>query len=748
MKNKLHINQIKNRQYILSPAVQSGNDRECINKDFYQEGDNSSVSLGKLGLGMKVVHRKTTTPYTIIHLEKERIAKFKLTKKINSTLDLMYKSSHPYLFRLLNHYETETHVFMIFEEYDGDSLEEIIMKGRCDLDNSLKYLVEIMLGVQHMHNFRLYNLNVNPENVLITECVKLTDYGLKMEGKNQKPKRTNILLKKDNINYIINAYTSPEELNAILNKKPCILNGKTDSWNCGILLYEMLTKFESPFKGKNNEEFIKAILNCEIDLEPIKDEFCRDLISKLVRKNPKDRIDIDKVLEMDYIINNVLIEQPEIDFSDNIINPIDEQEFLNAMNNSNNNQNKPQPDTKNAPNPVKTPSESPNKNQHLNKELTNLKSENDNLKQLVEDLRKQVVSSGRKKRASKHVSKLKSMVIDVGSEIIADQNIQGEPQEKEENNDGANLDDILNEEEDTQKQEEKKPEKKIEELKKSMKHEIIEEEEDDDEEDFSDKEEEFNDENLFVRCEKYKERNNQLKERLQKISRKNKKLKAIENDYKKEIEQLKNEKNKNILETLEKINTIPIYEINDLVNVILNSINIFKNTQNDIKSSVDKLVTISETQNEKLKEENKKYLDNKTKLFFDIMNNKVSEKEALDELNKPEIKNENENKSNLNNANNNQTSAKNLDYKEKYEEVKRNEELLNAKIKILEENVKTAEELKEVTIKDHQELSVQFQQFVQKSSMAETKIQDLKRFINDNVDSEKAKRLFKDLHIN
>jgi hypothetical protein len=246
-----------------------------------------------------------------------------------------------------------------------------------------------------------------------------------------------------------------------LNKKPCILNGKTDSWNIGILLYEMLTKFEAPFKGKNNEEFIKAILNCEIDLEPIKDEFCRDLISKLVRKNPQDRIDIDKVLEMDYIINNVLIEQPEIDFSDNIINPIDEQEFLNAMNNSNNNQNKPQPDTKNAPNPVKTPSESANKNQHLNKELTNLKSENDNLKQLVEDLRKQVVSSGRKKRASKHVSKLKSMVIDVGGEIIADQNIQGEPQEKEENNDGANLEDILNEGEDTQKQEEKKTEKKI-----------------------------------------------------------------------------------------------------------------------------------------------------------------------------------------------------------------------------------------------------------------------------------------------
>ena len=739
MEKQLHINQLKNRQYILSPAVQSGNDRECINKDFYQEGDNSSLSIGKLGLGMRVVHRKTGIYYSIVHFEKERVAKFKLTKKINSTLDLMYKSSHPYLFRLLNHYETDSHVFMIFEAYDGDSLDTIIMKDRCDLENSLKYIVEVMLGVQHMHQFHLYNLSVIPENILVSDCIKLTDYGLKMEGKAQKPKRANVLLKKDNINYIINAYTSPEELNAILNKKPCLLNGKTDSWNCGILLYEMLTKFENPFKGKNNEEFIKAILNAQIDLEPIKDPFCKELISKLVKKNPEERIDIDEVLTMDYI-KNVDIEQPEIDFSDNIINPIDEQQFLNNMNNNTKSpESNTNPDQQNATNPSQEPSA---KNQQYKKEITNLKSENEGLKQLVEDLRKKVGSSDRKRQASKH-SKLKSMVIDIGSEIVADQSEQNDNVEKKEikdDNDGPNLDDILNGEEDK---------KENKELKKSMKQEIIEEEDDDEDEDFSDKEEEFNDENLFVRCEKYKERNKQLKEKLYKISRKNKKLKTNEEQYKKQIETLQNEKNKNILETLEKINTIPIYEINDLVNILLNSINIFKNTQNDIKSNLDKLISISDNQNEKLSQENKKFLDNKTKLFFDIMNNKISEKEAYDELNKPEIKNQDQNQSdeNTNNTNKNK-SENNLDYKEKYEELKRKEELLNTKIKLLEENLKTSEELKNATLKDHQEISLQFGQFVQKSGAAETKIQDLKRFINDNVDKEKARMLFNDLHIN
>ena len=708
-KVQLHITPLKNRQYILSPAVQSGNDRECTNKDFYQEGENCSISLGKLGVGMKVVHRKTTVPYTIIHFDKERVSKFNLSKKINSTLNLMYKSSHPYLFRLLNHYETETHVFMIFESYDGESLEEKILKDKCDLQNTLMYLVEIMLGVQHLHEYNLYNVNVNPENILVNDCVvKLTDYGLKMEGKYQKPKRNNILLKKENINYIINAYTSPEELNAILNKKPCILNGKTDTWNCGILLYEMLTKFGEPFKGKNNDEFINAILNCEIDLEPIKDDFCKELISKMVRKNPEERIDIDEILNMDYI-KNVDIEQFDIDFSDNIINPIYEQnQGLNSE----------------------------NSNQTLNKELTNLKSENDNLKQLVEDLKKQVNSSNKKKKPPlKHFSKLKSMVIDVGSEIVAD--------------DGLNLDDMLNEDDNDNNKDKQKSENKVEILKKSMKHEIIEEEEDDDEEDYSDKEEEFNDDNLFVRSEKYKERNNQLREKLRKLSKKNKKLKSCEDEDKKQIEELNNNKNKNILETLEKINTVPIYHIDDLVNVILNSINIFKNTQNEIKNSVDKLISNADSQEDKLKEENKKFLDNKTKLFFDIMNNKISEKEALDEINKKEKQIENQNEKNINEINDNfNQSEKNLDYKEKYEESKRKEEILDTKVKVLEESVRTANELKNSIEKEHEELKMQFQQFTQKSAMTEMKIQDLKNFINENVDKEKAQRFFKDLDIN
>ena len=131
------------------------------------------------------------------------------------------------------------------------------------------------------------------------------------------------------------------------------------------------------------------------------------------------------------------------------------------------------------------------------------------------------------------------------------------------------------------------------------------------------------------------------------------------------------------------------------------------------------------------------------------MNNKISEKEALDEINKKEKQNENQNENNINEINDNfNQSEKNLDYKEKYGESKRKEEILDTKVKVLEESVRTANELKNSIEKEHEELKMQFQKFTQKSAMTEMKIQDLKNFINENVDKEKAQRFFKDLDIN
>ena len=117
---KLRINEISSREYILSPAVQSGNDKESTSQDFYRYSKNNNIYLGCLGFGSKVKHCKTQLPYTIINFQKRKIDQLNMKSKINSTLELMYKSTHSFMFRLLNNYETDERLALIFEPFDGD----------------------------------------------------------------------------------------------------------------------------------------------------------------------------------------------------------------------------------------------------------------------------------------------------------------------------------------------------------------------------------------------------------------------------------------------------------------------------------------------------------------------------------------------------------------------------------------------------------------------------------------------------
>ena len=658
----IHINPIKNRQYMLSPAIQSGNDKESSNKDFYQE-DVEVPSLGRLGLGMKVIHRRTQIPYTIINFEKEKITNLNLQEKINSTIELMYKTSHPYLFRLLNHYETEEHVFLIFEPYDGDSLDHVIEQGKCDLQTALKYFVEILLGIQHMHSFGFFNLNVYPENILIGECVKLTDYGLKMTGKNEPPKREIRHLKAGNYNYIINAYHTPEEIMGLLNGEIPPATPKTDSWNCGILLFEMLTNFNSPFKGDTDEKFLNALVNADVDLSLINDEFCRELISKLLTKNPQDRLDIEDVLNIDYI-KNINIEQPEIDPSDNIINP-EEKEKKNENENSENNEN----------------SEGEDKNEDKDEVIKRLKAENDYLKKALEMCK----GLTGEEKGEKELKALESKEINKEGKILQ----KGE---------SSILEPVKDENE-----EEKKEDKESSSSSNDSDYDI-------DEESSS---EDINNENLYVRCEKYKEKYINSKGKIRKLKKKIKNLNDDISKLEKEKKQIQEQKILSILNNFEKINTSKISNINELSDIVINSVNLFRESQQSLQALVEKLIAISAEEHLSLIEENKKYIDNKGKLFFDTLENINTSGNKQGEIDSNKEKEERKKLIK-------KKDAEIAELKSKYELSKQKEELLKEKIKALEERNNSTNELNKVLM-NKQETDKQFKTPANKTESGEVK---------------------------
>ena len=633
----LRLNKINSREFMLSPAVSSGNDRESSSKDFYQYTKNI-LYLGCLGVGMKVKHCQTEIPYTIVNFEKEKISRLNLQEKINSTLDLMYRSIHPYLFRLLNHYETEERIGLIFEPFEGDSLDNLIQRGKCDIQTSLKYFVEILIAVNHMNNLGLYNLNIRPENILVDESIKITDFGLKMTGKPEIPKRAKDMVTIGNRTIIIDAYFSPEEINSILNTKEKInLNSKLDSWKCGILLFEMLTNFKSPFSINNNDtnyisfenELINAIMKEEIDLSLINDNFCRDLISKLLKKNPKDRMDITEIFNIDFI-KTINIEQRNIDLSDNIINPDNEEE---------NEQNEDEHDADGKEVIIK---KLVSENEFLRSELSKEKSSNKNFRFTQSTKTSKLGSEQKEKEESK-----KENIITYNKDKDLDINIDKDKINENINNDSFSEEDTLEEQ--------------------------------------SSSDDNINLENNPNIYDKYKT----LKEKYMMIKTKHKNLKKIIKSLKEEKTTLEKEK-KDILEqktldflnNFEKINTSKITNISELSDIIINSINIFKESQNNFQNLIEKLLKISDNENKSLSEETKRYINDKGKVFFDTLKNLNENKIDSNEKNKEESKK-------LNMAKETEIS----ELKKKYELSKQRETSLKEKIKVLEERQNMMESL-------------------------------------------------------
>ena len=696
MSNPIHINKISNRQYILSPTVKNGLDRECCSKDFCN-ADENDIDIGKLGMGIHVRHIKTSNEYIIINFEKEKVKNNNLQEKINKTLELMYKCVDPYIFRLLNHYEEEENVFLIFEMYEGETLAKKIQSNKIDKEDALKYFTEIIMGIKKFHSLNVFNINICPENILIGDCVKITDYGIKMSRKNEPPNRKIHYLKKGNYNITINSYTTPEEIIGIQNNVHAKLSKKTDSWNVGILLYEMLTGFQCPFKNYNSsEEMINSILNAELDLEKIDDEFCRMLIEKLVRKEQEDRIDIDDIISNFDEIKNVNIEQPILDMDDCIINDGEDDSYAPPIIRGN--------------------------NYDYDGVIEDLRNENENLKLMVENLKNRMslmsedfnyksLRPGKNEyeydRESNVINNKVSLNNEFKGHIVTDSEL---------NRKEIYLDEKL---------------KNFGDKKISINNEY----------DFSDDDDEIDDdlnllskEKLIEKIKFFKNKNDILKNKLKNEIELKKNFENLNMSLNKKNFELEEKIKLNEFDKIEKLNEKNENNINEL-NVKLNKLlEIFSDNENEFKILVEKLIKISEDSNKKLIEENENFINNNDKKIINIIN-QLKNFDFSEEKNNKKFYNEQINQMN-----------KQIDelllYKKNNEIIKDNNENLINKIKILENDINILKEniyLNEIKKKELNDNinNLKKEIFILENKLGEAKMYVIKNFSEDERKIEK-----------
>ena len=300
VKKKIKINKVTNRFLPLTESVINGLEPEATIKDFTIL---STIGEGSFGKVFLVSHNKTKSKYAI-----KRISKLDKNNQEGKTyfkreIEIMYKIHQSNIVRLFNHFEDNEYCYFVMEYIEnGNLFEQPAWKNNKCFPSSdvAKIIKEIICAVYYLHNMDppIIHRDIKPENVLIDKngVAKLTDFGWSNYVDSNEVRRTYCGTP---------VYLAPEMIKEIGHDE------HLDIWCIGILLFELLTG-NVPFKGKDIDSLNNNILSLKIVWPKDISNTAKNLILKILKRDPGDRISLVDMLKHPFFkqkLNNDHLEE-------------------------------------------------------------------------------------------------------------------------------------------------------------------------------------------------------------------------------------------------------------------------------------------------------------------------------------------------------------------------------------------------------------------------------------------------------
>jgi serine/threonine-protein kinase len=188
--------------------------------------------------------------------------------------------NHPNIVTIYDAGEQDGMFYIAMEFIEGTTLQELLMqKQTLPVDEAVQISSDICEGLDYAHSNGIVHRDVKPANIMITAqgAVKIMDFGIAKAGGSMTS--TGHVLGTPN-------YMSPEQVKG----KP--LDGRSDLFSLGVVLYEMLTG-EKPFVGQNVTTVIYKIVNenpiSPRDLDVTVHPGLSHIVIKTLAKSPDER---------------------------------------------------------------------------------------------------------------------------------------------------------------------------------------------------------------------------------------------------------------------------------------------------------------------------------------------------------------------------------------------------------------------------------------------------------------------------
>jgi serine/threonine protein kinase/TolB-like protein len=148
--------------------------------------------------------------------------------------------------------------YLVMEYLEGQTLAARLLKGRLDIDLTLRYAAEVADALEVSHRRGIVHRDIKPGNIFITMRgeTKVLDFGLAKLGQRQSEAdaATEMTLSTPGVPMGTQAYMSPEQARGEA------VDARTDLFSLGTVLYEMATG-KAAFRGASAAVLFDAILN-------------------------------------------------------------------------------------------------------------------------------------------------------------------------------------------------------------------------------------------------------------------------------------------------------------------------------------------------------------------------------------------------------------------------------------------------------------------------------------------------------
>ncbi|MDT5262076.1 MAG: eukaryotic-like serine/threonine-protein kinase, partial [Acidobacteriota bacterium] len=219
--------------------------------------------------------------------DEELVRRFELEARAASALN------HPNILTVHEIGEAEGRIFIVTEFVEGRTLRERMWEGSFTASDALDVCAQVAGALQKAHAGGIIHRDVKPENIMLDEegHVKVLDFGIAKQLASvslvdtEAPTNARV----DTASGVVlgtTTYMSPEQV------RGGELDGRTDVWSLGCVLYEMLAG-RPPFEAKNFGDLVVAILHGEpsplADTSPESSEEIESLLKRALAKRKDER---------------------------------------------------------------------------------------------------------------------------------------------------------------------------------------------------------------------------------------------------------------------------------------------------------------------------------------------------------------------------------------------------------------------------------------------------------------------------